>query len=84
MLDIGIASLDLAAGLEYSYRDRVFVRGGYSEFGQATVGAGVRLPKLNIDYAFIPPNAEQTDLFGPTHRISVRLTLEEDRFARGS
>ncbi|HVK39520.1 MAG TPA: PorV/PorQ family protein [Candidatus Kapabacteria bacterium] len=81
MLDIGVASLDVGGGLEYSYRDRAFVRGGYSELGQLTVGAGVRLPKLNIDYAFIKPSAEQEAL-GPSHRISLRLTLEEDRFAR--
>jgi hypothetical protein len=82
MLDIGVASVDLGGGLEYSFRDRVFVRGGYSELGQVTLGAGVKLPKLNIDYAFIKPNAEQEAL-GPSHRISLRLTLEEERFARG-
>jgi hypothetical protein len=82
MLDIGLASVDVAGGLEYSYRERVFVRGGYSELGQITLGAGVKLPKLNIDYAFIRPSADQEAL-GPSHRISLRLTLEEDRFARG-
>ena len=82
MLDIGLASVDIGGGLEYSYRDRAFVRAGYSELGQLTLGAGVKLPKLNIDYAFIKPNAEQEAL-GPSHRISLRLTLEESRFARG-
>jgi hypothetical protein len=81
MLDIGVASVDLGGGLEYSYRDRVFVRGGYSELGEVTLGAGVKLPKLNIDYAFVKPSAEQEAL-GPSHRISLRLTLEEDRFGR--
>jgi hypothetical protein len=81
MLDIGIASVDVGGGLEYSFRDRAFVRGGYSELGQLTLGAGVRLPKLNIDYAFVKPSAEQESL-GPSHRVSLRLTLEEDRFAR--
>ena len=82
MLDLGVASLDVQGGLEYSYRDRIFVRGGYSEVGQLSVGAGIKLPKLNIDYAFTQPSAEQQDLFGPTHRISLMLTLEEERYAR--
>jgi hypothetical protein len=82
MADLGFASLDLQGGLEYSYRDRVFVRGGYSEVGQLSVGAGIKLPKLNIDYAFTRPSAEQEDLFGPTHRISLMLTLEEERYSR--
>ncbi|MBC8145177.1 MAG: PorV/PorQ family protein [bacterium] len=82
MLDLGLASADIGTGLEYSYRDRVFVRGGYSELGQLTVGAGVKLPKLNIDYAFLRPRSEDAS-FGSTHRVSLRLTLEEDRFARG-
>ena len=81
MLDLGIASLDLGGGIEYAFRDRVFVRAGYTELGQVTLGAGVALPKLNIDYAFVKPNADQ-EVFGPSHRISLRLTLEEERFAR--
>lgn len=81
MLDIAVASVDIGAGLEYSFRDRAFVRGGYSELGQLTLGAGVKLPKLNIDYAFVRPSADQ-ESFGPSHRVSLRLTLEEERFAR--
>lgn len=81
MLDLGLASMDFGGGLEYSFRDRVFVRGGYSEFSQITLGVGVKLPKLNIDYAFVKPNADQ-EILGPSHRISLRLTLEEERFAR--
>jgi len=81
--DLGFASLDAAAGLEYSFKDRVFVRGGYTELQQITLGAGVRLPKLNIDYAFTHENQELQG-FGPTHRVSVMLTIEEPRFARPS
>jgi hypothetical protein len=82
MADLGVASLDVQGGLEYSYRDKLFVRGGYSEVGQVSVGAGIKLPKLNIDYAFTQPSPEQEALFGPTHRISLMLTLEEERYAR--
>lgn len=79
--DLGVASFDPAGGVEYSYRDRVFLRGGYSEIGQVTLGAGVRLPKLAIDYAFTRENADLQG-FGATHRVSVMLTIEEARFAR--
>jgi hypothetical protein len=81
LVDLTAASLDIAAGLEYSYKDRVFLRGGFSELQQITVGAGIKLPKLSIDYAF---TNESSDLqgFGPTHRVSLTLTLEEAKFGR--
>ncbi len=82
MVDLSFASLDVQAGLEYSYRNRVFLRGGYTDLKQITVGAGVKLPKLNIDYAFTKQNSD-LDAFGATHRISLMLTLEEPKFARG-
>ena len=80
-LDLGVASLDPMAGLEYGYKDVVFGRVGYTELEELTLGAGVQLPKLAIDYSF---TGESTDLdgIGPSHRVSLRLTLEEDRFAR--
>jgi hypothetical protein len=81
LVDLGVGSLDVQGGLEYSFRDRIFIRGGYSELGQFTVGAGVKLPKLNIDYAFIQRSPDQEGL-GQTHRISLMLTLEEPKFAR--
>ncbi len=81
-LDLGIASFDPQVGLEYSFKDRVYIRGGYSELGQFSAGAGIKLPKLNIDYAFIGRSPDQDAAFGPSHRISLMLTLEEPRFAR--
>ncbi|NIR48697.1 PorV/PorQ family protein [candidate division KSB1 bacterium] len=75
---IGNASLDLNLGWEYKYRDAFAIRVGSSEVGQFTAGAGLRFPKLHIDYAFLG----HEDL-GNTHRISARLTLEEPRFKRG-
>jgi hypothetical protein len=81
MLDLGFTSVDIQGGLEYSYKDRVFVRGGATELGQYTVGAGVKLPKLNIDYAFTSQGPDQEAL-GVTHRISLMLTLEEEKFKR--
>ena len=81
--DLGVASLDAAAGLEYGFRNRLFGRVGYTELEQLTIGAGVRLPKLNIDYSFSQESAD-LDGVGATHRVSLRLTLEEDRFRRES
>ena len=79
--DLGFASLDVAAGLEYGYDDKFFARAGYSELGQLSIGAGVKLPKLNIDYAFTRENADLQGI-GATHRVSLMLTLEEDKFKR--
>lgn len=72
----GDLSLDFHFGLEYSVKNVVALRIG-NDIGHFTVGAGFRLPKLNIDYAFLAHN----DL-GETHRISVQLNLEEEKFKR--
>jgi hypothetical protein len=79
--DVSIASLDLTGGVEYGYKEKFFARGGISELRQLSLGAGVRLPKLNIDYAFTAENGD-LDNIGATHRISLTLTLEEEKFAR--
>lgn len=81
--DLGFASFDAAGGLEYGFREKLFGRLGYTELEQLTIGAGVRLPKLSIDYAF---SQESTDLdgVGATHRVSLKLTLEEERFRRAA
>jgi len=93
--DIGFASVDFAGGLEYSYKERVFVRGGYTELHQWSLGAGVKLPKLSIDYALTLANSGNNDLadvggsigpdaggLGVTHRVSLTLTLESPEYAR--
>ena len=80
--DLGFASLDAAAG-RILYRDRVFLRGGYTELHQLTLGAGVRLPKLTIDYAFTRETSD-LDGFGATHCVSVMVTIEEPKYARPS
>ena len=80
-LDAGIFSLDVAAGLEYSYKEKVFARGGISELQQLSLGAGVKLPKLNIDYSFTQENSDLENI-GATHRVSLMLTLEEEKFIR--
>jgi hypothetical protein len=47
---------------------------------QLTLGAGLHLRKLDIDYSFAR-FSEENDL-GDTHRISLRMILHEARFAR--
>ena len=80
MMHVGPVSADPRLGAEFSYKQTVAVRVGYTDVKQLTVGAGIHLPKLDIDYAFARFGKE--DDLGGTHRISLRLTLEEPRFAR--
>jgi len=80
----GPVSFDPHVGFEYNFRDLFAVRAGYNDVKQFTVGAGVKLPKLNIDYSFARFNMSETDRLPDTHRISLILTLEEPRFLRKS
>lgn len=73
---VGPVSADAHVGWEYQFRDLLAVRLG-SDVGNLSAGAGIRLPKLQIDYAFL----RHPDL-DDTHRISVRLTIQEPRFRR--
>jgi hypothetical protein len=80
MAHVGPVSLDLHTGLEYQFKDLVALRLGYSDVKQLTMGAGVRLPKLNVDYSFAKFDA--TNQLGNTHRISLMFTLEAEQFKR--
>lgn len=80
--NVGPVSFDMHAGFEYKYKDLFAVRGGYNDVKQFTVGAGIRLPKLNIDYSFARFNMSELDRLPDTHRISLILTLEEPKFLR--
>ncbi len=80
--NIGPVSFDPHVGMEYSYKNLFAVRAGYNDVKQFTFGAGVKLPKLNIDYSFARFNMSADDRLPDTHRISLMLTLEEPRFMR--
>ena len=80
--NIGPVSFDPHLGMEYSYKNLFAVRAGYNDVKQFTFGAGVKLPKLNIDYSFARFNMSADDRLPDTHRISLMLTLEEPRFMR--
>ena len=45
-----------------------------------TFGAGVKLPKLSVDYAFVGFSALEE--LGDLHRISFSLTLEQNKWKR--
>ncbi|MFQ5768942.1 MAG: PorV/PorQ family protein [bacterium] len=74
--NLGRASLDVTLGWEYQFQDAFAIRVGTSEVGKFTAGAGLHLPKLQIDYAFLDHT------LGSTHRISAHLTIEEPKFKR--
>jgi hypothetical protein len=80
---VGPVSADLHAGLEYDFKNLVAVRVGYNDVKQVTIGAGLHLPKLDVDYSFARFAAlPSTERLPDTHRISLKLTLSEDRFRR--
>ncbi len=77
---VGPVSVDMHAGLEYGFKDLFAIRVGYNDVKQLTLGAGIKLPKLNIDYSFA--KFDNTDQLGNTHRISVMFTLDDEKFKR--
>lgn len=81
---VGPISFDAHTGLEYRYKNIFAVRAGYNDVKQFTVGAGVNLPKLQIDYSFARFSQSETERLPDTHRISLILTLEEPRFLRST
>ena len=80
--NLGPVSFDMRAGLEIDISNLVYIRGGYSDVKQFTVGAGVKLPKLNIDYSFARFSESEIDRLPDSHRISLILTLEQPKFLR--
>ena len=78
--NFGPVSFDVHTGLEFQFKDLIALRAGYSDVKQLTMGAGVHLPKLHIDYSFAKFDA--IDQPGNTHRISMVFTLETDQFRR--
>lgn len=76
----GPVSFDMHAGLEYGFKDLFALRVGYNDVKQLTFGAGVKLPKLNLDYSFA--KFDGSDQLGNTHRISVTFTLDDEKFKR--
>ncbi len=80
MLNLGPVSLDFHSGIEYNYDNLISVRFGYNDVKQLTFGAGLVLPKLNIDYSFV--KFDRQGELGNTHRISLMLTLQDYKYQR--
>lgn len=80
--NLGPVSFDPHFGFEFFFKNIVAVRAGYNDVKQFTVGAGIKLPKLNIDYSFARFNMSADDRLDDSHRISLILTLEEPKFMR--
>ncbi|MFC2134232.1 PorV/PorQ family protein [Bacteroidota bacterium] len=80
--NLGPVSFDMHLGFEYNYNDVFAVRAGYNDVKQFTLGAGVKLPKLNIDYSFARFNESESARLPDTHRISLMLTLEQPKYLR--
>ncbi|MCL4510689.1 MAG: PorV/PorQ family protein [Bacteroidetes bacterium] len=74
---VGPLSADLRAGAEVSYKNIIAIRAGYNEVKQFTVGAGIHLPKLEIDYSFA--RFAYSGALDDTHRISLKLVLENSK-----
>lgn len=70
----------IGAGAEYQLVEALALRGGYDDAGRVTFGAGVRLPKLAVDYAFV--GFSSIEELGDLHRISFSLTFEQERWKR--
>lgn len=82
MFHLGAVSFDVHSGLEYQFKKLVALRVGYSDVKQLTLGAGLQLPKLTIDYSFVKFDGQNQ--LGNTHRISLMFTLESEKFKRPS
>lgn len=79
---VGPVSLDPHGGIEFDYKKMVALRVGYNDIKNLTLGAGVHLRKLDIDYSFAKFNGD--DQLGNSHRISLRLIIQEEKYKRGA
>jgi hypothetical protein len=77
---LGPVSLDPHAGLEFDYKKTLALRVGFNDVKQLTLGAGLHLRMLDVDYSFAKFTADET--LGNTHRISLRFVLQDNAFGR--
>ena len=76
----GPLSADFHFGTEYRFKDIISLRGGYNDLKMFTLGVGIKLPKLSVDYAFQSFHGQ--DQLGNTHRISFSLSIEQAKWKR--
>ncbi|MDW8108984.1 MAG: PorV/PorQ family protein [Candidatus Kryptonium sp.] len=70
-LGTNFVSFDINIGGEYTFKDLLSVRSGFTENGEFTLGAGVKLNRLDIDYSFARFSSE----LGNTHRVSLKFSI---------
>lgn len=78
----GPVSFDPHAGLEFDYKKTVALRVGYNDVKQLSLGAGLHLRMVDIDYSFSRFTVDET--LGNTHRISLRFVLQHEQFGRSA
>ena len=92
VLNAGDVSFRPRVGTELSYRGLVALRAGISDVTSSerygtqltpTLGAGVTLSQVSLDYGFGDFGGLQSEL-GYAHRVSLKLRLEQPRFARAA
>ncbi len=76
----GALSADFHEGIEYQFKNIFALRAGYNDMQMWSVGAGIWISKLRIDYAYL--NASAQDQLGATHRISISLLLDNPKWHR--
>ncbi len=79
-MDIGPMSIDPHFGIEFDFNNRIFIRSGYDDIDRVSFGIGIHLPKLIADYSFT--SYSDYDEPGDTHKISISLSIKEERFRR--
>jgi hypothetical protein len=80
LIHAGPLSADLHLGAEYGMGDFLAVRYGYSDAKMWSVGAGVKLGKISVDYAFLGFNKD--DQLGNTHRVSFSFLFDKEKWKR--
>ncbi len=71
LLGTKFISADFNIGGEYTFKEIVAIRAGFTENKELTLGTGIKLNRLDIDYSFAKFNSE----LGNTHRISAKFTI---------
>ncbi len=80
--NIGFISFDFHGGMEYSYKNLFSIRAGYNDVKQLTFGAGINFPMIQFDYSFARIAEDTNFRFDDTHRISILITLKNEKYSR--
>lgn len=68
-----------AAGLEYAFLQRIFVRGGYQhnyDIASYSFGLGIRQPLGSLGVGFDYSYSSMSDAFGAVHRLGFSLSID--------